>query len=56
MLANHNFVIFEVEDNLLFEGRVDTFGKRKMKETVMRSFMTFFSSHTIGVVESMWVR
>jgi len=56
MLTSHNFVVFEVEDNLLFEGRVDTFRKRKMKETVSRSFMTFFSSHTVGVVASMRVR
>jgi len=25
MLTSHNFVIIDVEDNLLFEGRVDTF-------------------------------
>ena len=56
MLTSHNFVIFETEDNLLFEGREDTFGKREMKETVVRSFMKFFSSHTIGVVASMKVR
>ena len=56
MLISHNFVIFEGEDNLLFEGRVDAFGKRKIKETVMPSFMTFFPSHTLGVIASMSVR
>jgi len=56
MLTSHNFVIFEVEDNLLFEGIVDTFGNRKMKESVMRSFITLFPSHTIGVVASMRLR
>jgi len=32
MLISHNFVIFESEDNLLFEDGVDTFGKRKIKK------------------------
>jgi len=55
-LISHNFVIFEDEDNLFFEGGVDAFGKREIKETAMRSYMTFLSSHTIGVVASMRVR
>jgi hypothetical protein len=56
MYTGHNFVIFEVEDNVLFGGRVDTSGKRRLKETVMRSFMINFSSHTIRVIATTRVR
>jgi hypothetical protein len=53
---SYYFVIFEVVDNLLFEGTVDIFEKRKMKETVMWSFLTNYSPHTVAVVASTRVR